>query len=101
MKRIIVYALILCLIGTIIVNMDSSAISASTSVESADSEIKNDYPITTEQLYEYDKAKAEELGIVIGNGVKISEVYDGVHDIIATEEDFITEEAFREYPRCT
>ena len=97
MKRIIVYALILCLIGTIIVNMDSSAISASTSVESADSEIKNDYPITTEQLYEYDKAKAEELGIVIGNGVKISEVYDGVHDIIATEEDFITEEAFREY----
>ncbi len=96
-KVIIALTLIISIVCITISNVDSSATNAS-ALEVLDySEINNEEPVTTEYSYVDDQAKAKELGIVIGNGVKISEVYDGVHDIIATEEDFETEEAFREY----
>ncbi|MBO4921118.1 MAG: hypothetical protein J5372_04310 [Lachnospiraceae bacterium] len=52
--------------------------------------------ISEAEFYEQEKIKAEEVGLIIGNGVKLDEVYDGT-EVVAEREDFETIENYKAY----
>lgn len=53
--------------------------------------------INDEDFFNQEIKKAEEVGIVLGDGVRLDEVYDGVSEVVASREDFFTEERFKAY----
>lgn len=53
--------------------------------------------LNDEDFFNQEIKKAEEVGIVLGDGVRLDEVYGGVGEVVANREDFFTEENFRAY----
>ena len=53
--------------------------------------------LNDEDFFNQEIKKAEEVGIVLGDGVRLDEVYDGVSEVVASREDFFTEERFKAY----
>lgn len=53
--------------------------------------------IYDDEYYKNEIKKAEEVGIILGDGVRLDEVYDGTSEVVANREDFYTEESFKAY----
>ena len=46
--------------------------------------------LNDEDFFNQEIKKAEEVGIVLGDGVRLDEVYGGVGEVVANREDFFT-----------
>lgn len=85
---------------TIVLGVISSLMVNSLNISSLEVSLPNDVDVVSfdeDEFYAQEVKDAAEVGLIIGKGVKLKEVYSESGEIVAHREDFDTEEKFEEY----